>query len=103
MHMHLRQNLTMPRGADPIPGSSDPSDSDATSRVPDEVRPAEIDEREADDSAAAAIADKPRLWRAMLFAHQPDRHGRCITCIGAPWPCGPRTLAERAEEIHRKS
>jgi hypothetical protein len=52
------------------------------------------------ESAAAAIADNRRLWRALLFAHQPDRHSRCITCTDTAWPCGPRALAERAEQIH---
>jgi hypothetical protein len=52
------------------------------------------------ESAAAAIADKPRLWRTLLFAHQPDRHGRCVACGEADWPCAPRKLAERAEQIY---
>jgi len=50
--------------------------------------------------AAEAIAPNPRLWRTLLFAHTPNHAGNCHTCYGVAWPCGPRVLAERAEEIH---
>ena len=49
---------------------------------------------------AEAIAGNPRLWRTLLFAHAPNRIGECHACFGVPWPCGTRTLAERAEQIH---
>ena len=65
-----------------------------------EEAPEPSDQPEYVESSAAAIADKPRLWRTLLFAHQPDRHGRCIACVGTEWPCGPRRLAERAERIY---
>lgn len=52
------------------------------------------------EKAAEAIAGNPRLWRALLFAHQPNGHGECHSCYGVRWPCGPRALAERAEQMH---
>lgn len=52
------------------------------------------------ESSAAELADRPRLWRALLFAHQPDRHGRCAACVGVTWPCAPRKLAEHAEQTY---
>jgi hypothetical protein len=55
------------------------------------------------DGAAHAIAGNPRLWRTLLFAHTPDTSGDCHACFGVRWPCGTRTLAERAEEIHAAS
>jgi hypothetical protein len=61
--------------------------------------PGATDPAGATDSAAAALAENPRLWRILLFAHQPDRHGRCSACVSVRWPCGPRKLAERAEQI----
>jgi hypothetical protein len=45
------------------------------------------------------------LWRdaqAMIARHpEPDRDGRCVWCE-APWPCEPRRLAERADEVSRR-
>ena len=49
---------------------------------------------------AEAIAANPRLWRTLLFAHAPNLIGECHACYGVRWPCGTRTLAERAEQIH---
>jgi hypothetical protein len=54
------------------------------------------------ESAAEArilLEDNPRRWRALLFAHQSDRHGHCTVCVNVRWPCRPRKLAERAEQI----
>jgi hypothetical protein len=51
------------------------------------------------EPAAEEIEDNPRLWRTLLFAHQSDRYGRCIACANVRWPCRPRKLAERAEQI----
>ncbi|HEX4247001.1 MAG TPA: hypothetical protein VH008_03980 [Pseudonocardia sp.] len=50
--------------------------------------------------SAEAIAGNPRLWRTLLFAHAPNLIGECHACRGVRWPCGTRTLAEQAEQIH---
>jgi hypothetical protein len=79
-----------------------------THRAPDEHRPThpepdgsvEQDDPTEPDLDAVAIAERPRLWRALLFAHQADPHGRCLTCTGTRWPCAPRLLAEQAQHLH---
>ena len=62
--------------------------------------PGSVEELTQRADRAEAIAGNPRLWRTLLFAHAPNRIGECHACFGVPWPCGPRTLAERAEQIH---
>jgi len=62
--------------------------------------PAAVEESTQHTDRAEAIADNPRLWRTLLFAHAPNRIGECHACYGVLWPCRTRTLAERAEQIH---
>jgi hypothetical protein len=106
--------LVLGRAADANRGDTDPAANQLTAPMSisqDEQPPLGHSEEDAQsataepaepaDSAAEAISDNPRLWRALLFAHQPDRHGRCLACVSVRWPCGPRKLAERAEHHHR--
>lgn len=76
-------------------------DDHSSSAQPEEESPQHPDQDGQHlDGAARAIADNPRLWRALLFAHTADPRGDCHSCHGVRWPCGPRALAERAEQIH---
>ena len=109
MH-HMQLHRSTPSDAGPAEGPRQESATAFPPQLPASPRPTARDHEESirrvsgqrgpADSAAAALADKPRLWRAMLFAHQPDRHGHCIACLGVTWPCGPRRLAEQAEHIY---
>jgi hypothetical protein len=62
--------------------------------------PSALEESTQHADRAEAIADNPRLWRTLLFAHAPNLIGECHACYGVSWPCGTRTLAERAEQLH---
>lgn len=53
------------------------------------------------EDAARLLAENIRMWRGLLFAHTADADGYCHSCGHVRWPCEPRALAERAEQIHR--
>jgi hypothetical protein len=90
--------------ADPAAAQVEPSGPSRTETdecyIPADVTHPEPDVSIEEHDSAEAIADQPRLWRALLFAHQADPHGRCLSCPGVRWPCGSRRLAERAQHLH---